>query len=338
MKRVIKRQAGYSLIELMVTAALLLVVMVGITRAFTTQHQAYIVVDQVTEAQQNLRAVADLIERDVRRSGYMVPPQAGVCAYDKTDEPDVLFVSNTDVIRSVYDLEDQNVDLTPNKGAELTDDDTNSAFNASGASATLNLKQLWVDYQPDGDDFAVGEGVIVVNRNREDQPVACGTVDAISGNALTVDFGGTSTGSVGLNADEVAVPAHKYEVLPASGGVPSRLVRDGQLLASDVEDFQLTFFFDQDDDLVVDAGESFGTSGGTDQPWELTPVLNRPDFSSLREVGVNIVTATRDDDPNRSYQLGAGQVTGNRDGATLPSGDGKRRRVHSARVRLRNSR
>lgn len=330
-----QRNAGYSLIELMVTAAILLVVMVGITRAFTIQHQAYIVVDQVTEAQQNLRAVADLIERDVRRSGYMVPGHAAVCAYDRTNAPDVLFVSNSDVIRSVFDLEDENVDLTPNKGAEVTNDD--QSWSAAGAADTLNLAQLWVDYEPDGDDFAVGEGVIVVNRNKTDAPVACGTIDSITGTQLTVDFGSASTGAVGLNADVVAVPAYKYEVKLGSGGAPNELLRNGQLLASDVEDFQLTFFFDEDNDLVLDANEDFGNAGGTNQPWELTPIANRPDFSSLRELGINIVTTTRDDDPNTDYRLGSGEVTGNRDGSTLPSGDGKRRRVHSARVRLRNA-
>lgn len=328
------RTDGFSLIELLVSAAILLVIMVGITQAFTTQHQTYVVVDQVTEAQQNLRAVADLVERDLRRAGYMVPPHAAVCGWDGTTAPDVLFVSKADAIRTVYDLEDENEDLTPNKGAPISS--FTSAFNASGSSFGLTLARLWVDHQPDGDDFAVGEGVIVVNRSREDQPVACGTIDAISGNTLTVDFGSTSTGAVGLNADVVAVPAHRYELVPGTGGAPNRFLRNGQLLASDVEDFQLSYFFDLDDDLVLDAGEGFAGAGETAQPWELTPATSRPDFSLLREVRVNLVTATRDDDPNRYYQIGAGQVTGNRTAASLPSGDGKRRRVHSARVRLRN--
>jgi prepilin-type N-terminal cleavage/methylation domain-containing protein len=327
--------AGFSLLELIVASTILLVVMLGITRAFTMQHRTYAVVDEVTEAQQNLRAVADLIERDVRRSGFMVPPHAGLCAYDATTAPDTLFVSNTDAIRTVFELEDENEDLTPNKGAPVTGD--TGGFQASGSADIINLERLWVDYQPDGADFAVGEGVIVVNRNREDAPVACGTIDAISGTQLTVDFGATGTGTVGLNADVVAVPALKYEVVLGAGGAPNRLERNGQLLASDVEDFQLTFFFDEDDDRVVDANESFGGSGDTAAPWELSPPSNRPDFSSLREVGVNIVTVTRGDDPNVHYQLGAGQVTGNRTAASLPSGDGKRRRFHSARVRLRNS-
>jgi hypothetical protein len=133
----------------------------------------------------------------------------------------------------------------------------------------------------------------------------------------------------------LAVPAHVYEVV---AGTPNRLLRDGRLLASDVEDFQLTYYFDENGDLVVDGGEMFGTSGGTAQPWELTPAANRPDFSSLREVGINVVTATRTDDPNLDYQLGSGQALGNRDPGTLPDVDGKRRRVSSARVRVRNVR
>lgn len=328
-----KRQAGFTLIELMVSAVIMLIVVVGITNAFTTQHKTYIVVDQVTEAQQNLRAVTDLIERDVRRAGYMVPRQAAVCAYDQTTGPDTLFVSNTDAIRSVFDLEDDNEDLGGDMGAPVAG--VTLATNVQGSSYSLALTRLWVDVAADGDDFVAGEGVIVVNRHGDDEPVACGVISAIGGNTLTVDFGSTSTGAVGTNADLVAVPAHVYQVQVGTGGAPNRLLRDGQLMATDVEDFQLTFFFDDDDDLVVDAGEMFATSGGTARPWELTPLTNRPDFSSVREVGINLVTVTRAEDPNTAYQLGSGEVTGNR-ASGLPATDGKRRRVNSARVRLRN--
>ncbi|MDJ0853516.1 MAG: prepilin-type N-terminal cleavage/methylation domain-containing protein [Myxococcota bacterium] len=329
-----RSEGGFSLLELVVASSILLVVMVGITRAFTAQHRTYQVVDQVTEAQQNLRAVADLLERDLRRAGYMVPPHAAVCAYDNTGAPDVLFVSNAGAIRTVFDLEDENQDLTPNKGVAITNDDSNSGFNATGSALVLNVPGLWVDYEPDGDDFAVGEGAIVVNRAREDQPVACGTVTDLSATSITVDLGSTSTGAVGLNSDVVVVPAHRYQVVT---GTPNRLTRNGQLLASDVEDFQLTFFFDLNDDLLLDDDEDFGNAGGTAQPYDMAVVGNRPDPSALREVGVNIVTVTRDDDPNIEYRMGAGQITGNRTAGSLPSGDGKRRRVHSARVRLRNA-
>ncbi len=328
------RKEGFTLVELMIASAILLLVMVYVTQAFTVQQKTYVVVDQVTEAQQNLRAVADLIEHDIRRAGYMVPTQAAICGYDATTGPDRLFVSNADAIRTVFALEGGSEDLSGTFGAPVTG--VSNVWQRGPGSASIPLQRLWVDVSADGSDFAVGSGVILVNRRVTNANVACGVVTAIAGTTLTVDLGSTSIGPVGLNADVVAIPAHVYSLTAAAGGVPSQLFRDGILLASDVEDFQLTYFFDLDDDLVVDAGETFAAAGGTAQPWELTPANTRPNPSRLREVQINLVTVTRDDDPNRDWSLGAGQVTGNRTAASLSAGDGKRRRVYSATVRPRN--
>jgi len=328
------RRDGFTLIELMITSAILLLVMLYVTQAFTVQQKTYVVVDQVTEAQQNLRAVSDLVDRDVRLAGYMVPDQAAVCGHDATTGPDTLFLSNADVIRSVFALEGGNEDLSGDYGAPVSG--VTSTWTKSGSAASIVLNRLWVDVAADGSDFSVGSGVILTNRRSPDSAVACGTVTAISGNTLTVDLGATSIGPVGLNADVVAVPAHVYSLTPAGVGTPAQLFRDGMLIASDVEDLQITYFFDLDNDLEVDAGESFGSAGGTAQPWELLPATSRPDPSRLREVQLNLVTVTRDDDPNRDWTLGAGEVTGNRTSGSLSAGDGKRRRVYTARVRPRN--
>ena len=328
------RREGFTLIELLIASAILLLVMVYVTQAFTVQQKTYVVVDQVTEAQQNLRAVADLVERDVRRGGYLVPSQAAICGHDATTGADRLYVSNADVMRTVFALEGGNEDLSGTLGAPVSG--VTAAWTRSGATASIPLTRTWVDVAADGADFAVGAGVILTNRRVANANVACGTITAIAGTTLTVNLGSTTIGPVGLNSDVVAIPAHVYLLNAASSGAPAQLFRDGVLLASDVEDFQVTYFFDLDDDLVVDAGESFGSAGGTAKPWELTPANTRPDPSSLREVQVNVVTVTRDDDPNRDWSLGAGQVTGNRTAASLSAGDGKRRRVYSARVRPRN--
>jgi prepilin-type N-terminal cleavage/methylation domain-containing protein len=327
------RRDGFTLIELLVTSAILLLVMLYVTQAFTVQQKTYVVVDQMTEAQQNLRAVSDLIDRDVRLAGYMVPKQAAVCAHDGVTMPDDLFLSNADVIRSVFALEGGNEDLSGEFGAPVSG--VTSTWTRSGTAASISLTRNWVDVQADGADFEVGGGVILVNRRAPTANVACGSITAISGNTLTVHLGDTSIGPVGLNADVVAVPAHVYALVPESPGNPAQLFRDGLLIANDVEDLQVTFFFDLDDDLEVDAGETFATAAGNG-PWDLTPASSRPDPSSLREVQLNLVTVTRDDDPNRDWTLGVGQVTGNRSAASLSSGDGKRRRVYTARVRPRN--
>ena len=109
-------------------------------------------------------------------------------------------------------------------------------------------------------------------------------------------------------------------------------IADSGLRSENEEERARAEFFQM---LASEHREMFGSSGGTAQAWELTPLSNRPDFSHLREVGINLVTSTRSNDPNVNYQLGAGEVTGNRT-TGLPTSDGKRRRVNSARVRLRN--
>jgi len=325
------RRDGFTLIELLVSVAILGIVTLVVMQAFTVQQHTYVVTDQVTESQQNMRAVADLLERDVRLAGYMVSPHAAVCGDDETTAPDRFFVSNAGAIRTVFQLEGGGEDLAGSYGAEVTG--VTSSWGLSGAAATATLQQLWVDVAADGPDFVEGGGVIFVDRRNEDGLVACGVITNIGGNTLTVDLGGTSIGPVGFNADVVAIPAHAYTV---TSGTPRELRRNGALLASDVEDFQVAYFFDLNDDRVVDAGETFGAAGTTADPYGLSPASNRPDFSSLREVDLSFVVATRSDDPNEAFTLGAGQVIGNRTVGSLVASDGKRRRVHTARVRLRN--
>ncbi len=96
---------AFTLLELLLSMVILSGLIFVMTSAFQVQQRTYVVVDQISEAQQNMRGVTDLIERDVRRAGYMVPKQAAVCGYDATTGADTLFVSHTDVLRSVFDLE-----------------------------------------------------------------------------------------------------------------------------------------------------------------------------------------------------------------------------------------
>ena len=50
-----KRHAGFSLIELMISMAVMGLVVVYVTQTFSTQERTYVMVDQLTEAQQSLR-------------------------------------------------------------------------------------------------------------------------------------------------------------------------------------------------------------------------------------------------------------------------------------------
>ncbi len=326
--------------ELMVAVGILAIVIAGLLGSFTTQHRTYVVVDQTTEAQQSVRTVADLMERDLRLAGFLVPEAAAACGWDATNGPDTLFISNTDVLRTVDALPDTD----PNRLVPLQNGNLGALVQGiapGGAvppgAGTINLDFNYVDVPADGPDFAVNGGVIVMDRNDANARVACGIITNIdiTGTTLTVNWNGTGFNASG-SPDVIAVPAHVYSVTVPGGGLPNQLQRDGLGLAQDIEDFQLAFFFDADDDRNVDPDEMFGdgvdAAGGVDS--SVYDPANT-DGTTLREVRINLVGVTRDPDPRQEYVQGMPQALENRL-LGVPPADRFRRRVHTATVRIRN--
>ena len=64
------RQAGFTLVELMITMLLSLVVLTGIYEVFQAQQKAHATNTKVVEMQQNTRAALAIMERDIRMAGY----------------------------------------------------------------------------------------------------------------------------------------------------------------------------------------------------------------------------------------------------------------------------
>lgn len=327
-----RRNTGFTLVELMVSAAAMAIVIFYTLGTFTVQHQTYVVVDQVSETQQNSRAIAGMIERDLRHAGYLVPPTAAVCGFDDTDGPDILVTSDTDAIKQV--------DLLPPsmQGSDLAV--STSTAPASG-STVLNVDGLLVDdaasYKKDSgsasldSDFRVNAGAIVVDLANPQRGVACGQVTAVGTNTITVDFDTPAlNGSSGTAPpDYRAVPAHYYEVITSTD--PPRIERDGIVLARDVEDLQVAWFYDADQDGQATGNEYAGDDASN------TYATDVVDGNDLREVRFNVVVATRDNDPRNPDSAGTGQARENRDPTTVSSDDGRRRRVYTSTVRIRNN-
>jgi len=61
---------GFTLVELMVAMAISLVVMGAIFLTFKSQQDSYIIQDQLTATQQNLRAAMYMLTRDIQMAGY----------------------------------------------------------------------------------------------------------------------------------------------------------------------------------------------------------------------------------------------------------------------------
>ena len=63
------RQAGFTLIELMIAIAITAFVLAAIFATYTTQQKSQVVQDQVADMQQNIRAAMVMMARDIREAG-----------------------------------------------------------------------------------------------------------------------------------------------------------------------------------------------------------------------------------------------------------------------------
>lgn len=345
-----RNQRGYSLIELVVAVGLLGLIMAYIASTFTLQYQTYSVIDQVSETQNNTLAIATLIERDIRNAGYLVPTAAAACGADSETAADSLFLSDASAILPI----DQ---LPANLRSQKMFGDVQGTPSSSGSEWTMVVDDIVLDDNPNYDtdsngvndsDFQIGGGVIVIDVDNPGRGVACGIISSITIASNTVVFDLTTTtlsGSMAVPGSLVLVPAITYTVTTPGGAAQPEIQRNGQMLARDTEDLQVAWFFDDDDDGVVDALEyrasatNIETATGT-QAIDPVPATtfdtSTVDGTLLREIRFNLVTRTRANDPRNPANAGIGQATENRT-TNIPGADGRRRRIYSATVRMRNT-
>jgi prepilin-type N-terminal cleavage/methylation domain-containing protein len=328
-------RSGFTLLELIIAVVILGIVVSATLESLSRQHKSSIVTEDIVEVQQNIRAIAHLLEREIRMAGFMVPNAAGICGVDRTTGPDEIFLSETEPI--VPDDERAGdlgarvttgwaVGNTPPWNVGFTLDPTTSDLDDDGSFF----------YDNDGNgtpeaDFRVGGGFILADLANPVRGAVCGTVRTASSTALTgtVVSGDLDPFDAAVHAPEeiVVVPAAYYRVDPAS--LTGRLERNGDLLANGIDDLQLSYFFDVDDDGEIDsaAAEEPGTAGGN--AYDPASWNNE----TLREVRFSIVVRTRAADP--AFDEGRFLSFENR---TPPGGgnDGFRRRVIVGAVRPRN--
>ncbi|MDI6762082.1 MAG: PilW family protein [Thermodesulfobacteriota bacterium] len=70
MIRMIKRENGITIIELLVALVIFAIVIAGTYRLFVAQSRAYTVQDRVVETQQSIRSAMEVLLRDLRMTGF----------------------------------------------------------------------------------------------------------------------------------------------------------------------------------------------------------------------------------------------------------------------------
>ena len=362
-----KRSSAFTLIELMVSVAVLAIVTVYMTGMLVQQSRGYEVVENVTETQQSERAVGDLLERDVLATGLLVATGGVVSGIDNTGPAgtpvsDVFCVTDADAIANPTAISDAGlgIDITAGYSGTATNDVlmlASSSLEPTAAPAYDNSNPA--DATLDTDFFfspGTGQagGVIVTNPATPVGGSQCGLITNVQtgGARVTVDWT-IRVGGLPLVPNPapnvvpnvvgtlpIAIPAHIYYLRPATGARASQLMRDGMLLADDVEDLQVAYFHDNDSDGNCDANEwSGGDCPAAGLQGFNTYRANATNNCFLRAVRFNFVARTASQDTvvaqNPATARYAFVQTEN---APARAGfDGFRRRAFSRTVIPRNS-
>lgn len=316
---------GFTLVEILVTTAIMGFLSLYILDSMTTQQKSHAVIDQVSELQQNARVVGELIERDLRHAGFMVPEAAAVCGIDNEDDFDSIWVSDAGAIEPGANLE---ANLAASLPAALTN------IVAGQQTHALDRVILETDtpdpaYDTDADgssdsDFMPGQSIIVADVANPERGSACGTIDDLNGLNIRFTILSNVLGAVpvpGNTPELVAVPAHRFWV---DGNL--NLFRNNLIVATGIEDLQFAYFFDEDGDGAVDAPEYFGDGIAARY------FANARNGVDLREIRLNFVMRTPREDQENT--MGEFQALANRN--AVAGSDGFRRRPYVAQVTIRN--
>ncbi len=87
-------EKGFTLLEVMIALAIMGVVTAAVMQAYVTQHENYMVQEDISDIQQNARASVDELVRNVRMAGYGIPPTLSAVTPSNTN-PDTITITYT---------------------------------------------------------------------------------------------------------------------------------------------------------------------------------------------------------------------------------------------------
>lgn len=139
MSKIDRVQAGFTLVELLVSLAVAGIVMAAIYSSYTSQQKAYVTQEQVAMMQQNLRAALYHLERDIRMAGY--DPTGKLGAGIVTAAANSFRLTKDDGTSTPNGILDSNEDVTYRLDGQILRKDPGSQQVAENIDA-LNLVYL----------------------------------------------------------------------------------------------------------------------------------------------------------------------------------------------------
>jgi len=103
MVMMIKKNSGFTLVELLIASVLSALVTFAAMDFYLTQHRQYLIQEQVSDMQQRGRAALEEISYDLRQAGYNTPDTAvAYSIYDNPNGPDSLKINHHNNTISYY--------------------------------------------------------------------------------------------------------------------------------------------------------------------------------------------------------------------------------------------
>lgn len=228
-RRITASQAGFSLVELMVAVVVMGIVTSQLLLTFSQQQTSSLEHERTIEIQEEARMVMDILLRDVRLAGFMVPEFTAVAGIDGgANAPDTLCVSDAGVI-----ADSQVVDA----GEKFAGASISVAMPTSASSVTVTTSTLDID--ADGNnDFEIGNGIIIGTGTEGH----CATITSIGavGGGTAIGFTPATLSTVSATTADAVVPAIIYTIAGTS------ISRNGVVLSDYIEDLQTEFGIDGD--------------------------------------------------------------------------------------------
>lgn len=293
------RRAGFSLVELMVAVVVMAIVTSQLLLSFSEQHTTSMEHERTIEIQEEARLVTDVILKDLRSGGFMVPKFAAVASNDGgAATTDALCVSDSTI-----------VDATTLPGASTKFGGARVVGPVVGNAGSVTVATSTLDVDSDGDDdFVIGNGIILAAGFESHCAQLIGRTN--SGTNTILSFSPNTIAGFNAAADDVVVPAIRYSLVVATG----TLSRNSTVLSNNIEDIQTEFGVDVDRDGTI---QNIGAT--VEFPID---ILDGEEYELVRNVRVHVTAREARPEP-----LFAGQFPAIANRVAGAADNFKRRRV-----------